>query len=381
MARHAAPRHSRLPAGLVRVLHNAAPPLALLVVVGVIVWLSPSLHDTAEPAGSSIGAARPSPSSSPSATSGPEPSRHGTRLTSQAGVVPGIVLRKLPEIPHSWVRVRRGPTLATSFTSASYNLLGYSHTVRGGDKAGYADGHTRMRIAVGQLRAQGVSVAGFQEFQMPQAYTFAAASPGWSAYPGTSGDNRSVQNSIVWDTSVWDLVETRTTSIPYFSGTRIPMPYVLLQHRATGQRVWFANFHNPADKFGSAERWRDLATSIEVALVNQLSQDHPVVMTGDMNEREEFLCRVATGASMHSADGGYVDSSGCHSPTPTKVDWIVGTSGLQFSAYAAIDSRVSDHPLLRSGATIAPQVSAARCKHKDSAPRDVLFCPPTAVSD
>lgn len=377
MGNHVEPRHA-LPSGPVRALQNAALPAVLLLVVGLIVYLSPGLRGGDQDPVDSRAASGPADEpTTDSPASRPERNRAGKQLAFRAEIVQATRFAKLPTIPASWVRVRRPQTLPTTFTTASYNVLGYSHTTRGGDKPGYADGHTRIRMAVGQLRAQGVSVVGLQEFQMPQAYTFASAAADFDAYPGTSGDNRSVQNSIAWDTSVWRLIESGTTPIPYFSGNRIPMPHVLLQHRVTGQRVWFANYHNPADKFGSAERWRDLATSMEVALVNQLQQQHPVVMTGDMNEREEFLCRVATGAGMHSANGGYADSSGCHWPRPTKVDWIVGTAALQFSGYLAIDSRVSDHPLLVSDATIAAQYGTRGCKTTPaSRSRGAMFCPP-----
>ena len=67
----------------------------------------------------------------------------------------------------------------------------------------------------------------------------------------------------------------RTIDIPYFHGRAKPMPYVLLRHRATGRRVWFANFHNPADVRGPAARWRREAVARETGLVNRLAARGP----------------------------------------------------------------------------------------------------------
>ena len=305
-------------------------------------------------------------------------------LAFRAEIVPATTFVRIPEpqIPDNYVRVSRAAVLPTSFTVASYNVLGYGHTVRGGNRPGWADGHTRMRWATSLLQGRGVDVVGFQEFQVQQFSTFNAVAGGeFAVYPGAAGGREGVRNSIAWRRAEWTLVEANTTPIPYFGGSTLPMPYILLEHVETGQRVWFANFHNPADAQGPAQRHRDAAMSLEISLFNRLQADtgYPVVATGDMNEREEFLCRVATGAGMHSADGGYADAAGCHLPSPLQVDWIVGSEGVGFSNYLAnrsgLAARTSDHPLVSSDAVVDPVHQAGKCLQKSKS-SPFIFCPP-----
>ena len=58
------------------------------------------------------------------------------------------------------------------------------------------------------------------------------------------------ENSVAWDRSVWEAVEKRTFTIPYFHGNRRAMPLVKLRNRETGMTAWFANVHNPASTAG-----------------------------------------------------------------------------------------------------------------------------------
>jgi hypothetical protein len=394
MGKESGPRHA-LPAGRqLRALQNAALPVALLVIVGVIAFAAPALRSgdaesasgdarpsaEADPGQKREGAAGAKAAKSPPAE-GPDP-RQGKNLAFQAEIIRGISFEKLPKpppIPKGFVRVDPASIRPTSFNVSSFNLLGAGHTARGGNRKGWATGQTRMRWQVSLLRAHDVSVAGFQEFQAPQFNTFQAIAGGeYGVFPGLSMGQAPVQNSIVWRSADWELLEAGTTPIPYFDGHRIPMPHVLLRNVASGQQVWFANYHNPADAHGPAERWRSMATSIETALVNRLGADGtPVVVTGDFNEREDFFCRVATGAGMLSANGGYADAAGCHTPARMDVDWIVGTDSLAFSDFIAdrgpLVSRSTDHPMIRSLATLAPRNDPKDCmRHPDH--RDRIYC-------
>jgi hypothetical protein len=270
--------------------------------------------------------------------------------------------------------LRRSATgRATSFTVSSFNVLGAGHTKGPG---GYALGSTRMHSAVGLLTSNDVSVAGLQEFQEPQYRTFEALVGGtYDVYPGLSLGVQPVQNSIIWKQADWTLVEAHTLSIPYFHGNHVPMPYVLLRNRHTGREVWFYNSHNPANAHGPAAHWRAIATSIEESLVRHLTADGtPMIVTGDMNDRAPFACPFASGTGMHSADDVYY-SGGCHLPRHTNVDWIFGTSTLDFSSFVTDRSsqtrRISDHPMVRSEVTV-PAVADPRCRR---AGRFGWFCP------
>jgi hypothetical protein len=195
-------------------------------------------------------------------------------------------------------------------------------------------------------------VAGLQEFQPPQIAVFQEVAAGWQAWPG-AGRLGGV-NSLVWRADTWQPVETHTLDIPYFAGLDVPMPYVLLRHAGTGREVWFANFHNPADAHGPAQRWRDEAVRREAALVARLHADGtPVVVTGDFNDRAGFLCPLAAGAGVVSADGSGVTDAGCALAPQAGVDWVVGTADdVAFSDFhrvrGGLVSRTSDHPLVWS---------------------------------
>ena len=256
----------------------------------------------------------------------------------------------------------KGPS--TSFTVSSFNVLGAGHT---STRGGMAPGETRMHAAVGLLLSHGVSVAGLQEFQEPQYHTFEALVGGtYDVYPGLSLGVQPVQNSIIWRQADWSLVEAHTIAVPYFHGTHVAMPYVLLRNRHSGRDVWFYNSHNPADAYGPAGHWRAVATSIEGNLARTLTADGtPMIVTGDMNDRAPFACPFASSSGMHSADGAYY-SGGCHLPRQMNVDWIFGSGNLDFSSFVTDRSsqtrRISDHPMVRSDVTL-PAAADPRC-HK-----------------
>jgi endonuclease/exonuclease/phosphatase family protein len=258
---------------------------------------------------------------------------------------------------------RSAKGLPTAFTVSSFNVLGAGHTA---GKGGLAPGPARMHAAVGLLLGHDVSVAGLQEFQDSQYRTFLALAGGtYDAYPGPSLGAQPVQNSIIWKQADWSLVEAHTVAIPYFHGNRVPMPYVLLRNLHSGREVWFYNSHNPADAHGPAAHWRAVATSIEASLVRNLTADGtPMIVTGDMNDREPFACPFASGTGMHSADGAYY-SGGCHLPQHTNVDWIFGSAGLDFFGFVTDRSsqtrHISDHPMVRSQ-VVVPAGNDPRCR-------------------
>ena len=204
------------------------------------------------------------------------------------------------------------------------------------------------------IRGQNPDVIGFQEFQDPQQARFRAIT-GWQIYPANTLSNIAGHNSIAWNPDVWETVSTQTIGIPYFGGGNVDMPYVRLRHRASGEEVYFANFHNPANVRGNAQRWRDIAEGREAALATRLhAEGVPVVFTGDFNEREEVFCALTTNAPLKSASGGSTGSP-CRPPRAPYVDWIFGTTDIDFTEYATVSEglarRASDHPMIAVRAT------------------------------
>jgi hypothetical protein len=131
------------------------------------------------------------------------------------------------------------------------------------------------------------------------------------------------------------------------------MPVVRLRSVRTGLEAWFANFHNPAEtrRFQGQQRFRTRATLIQARLATQLvSTGIPVFITGDMNERAAYFCRLTSRAPMVAARGGTNIGGRCVAGRPRQVDWIFGSQGVQFTGYAEVDGglvdRTSDHPLI-----------------------------------
>ena len=245
------------------------------------------------------------------------------------------------------------------FTVSSLNLLGASHTSGGGNKPGYASGPQRVVWALQLLRAYDVDVVGLQESESTQIAAFnRLTGSAFDVYPGTSMGRGPVRQSIAWRTDTWKLVSAHTIAIPYFHGHRIPMPYVLLQNRESGQGVYFFNVHNPATtkSHGNNQYWRNVAENIEAQLVRRLrSTGVPVVFTGDFNERASAFCRMAS-AGLHAANGGGRTNGRCSPPANSGIDWIFGSSQIEFSNYLrqrnGLVRRTTDHPIVVARAQV-----------------------------
>jgi hypothetical protein len=213
------------------------------------------------------------------------------------------------------------------------------------------------------LNQHHVDIAGFQELQASQFTRFQAITKGsWGFYPGLRGKKIDSENSIGWRTGKFRLVQGTTVNIPYFDGRPRAMPLVLLRDRRTGMLVYVANYHNPGDtrKHPNQGRWRRAATRIEIALQNQITRHGiPRIMTGDMNERAAFFCRVTARAALKAARPGTVWRNGvCRANKPRSVDWILGAQRVDFSNYkedrGPLVDRTTDHPVIVSDVTVRP---------------------------
>jgi hypothetical protein len=353
MAKHAERRSQ-----VARVLVPALAVAVILAAVAATVLLM-----RPDRVSSTLTAADAAPPASDAAVPSPEPSkatdhhsrppsqselaeraaRRLARLAEKAKILDGTVLEKLP---------------TTTFTVASFNVLGAGHTTAGGRHAQYRSGPARMPGAVSLLRNHGVTVAGLQEFEAPQHFAFSHQLPSWAIFPTVNqvrGNDSA--NAVVWDTGVWDLVESHLIYVPYFHGKPHAMPYVKLRNKETQQDVWFATFHNPADVRGPAARWRSIAVAREAELANQLAASAPVVFTGDMNDRQDYFCPITASTDLEAAQGGSNDGS-CAPPAEMGIDWILGTPEVSFTSWAALRSgvvgRTSDHPFVFAQALVTP---------------------------
>jgi hypothetical protein len=384
-----------------RALRPARPPFVrylatlgavLAISAAVVVMFVPSALDAITPS-SSPQSATESPTAGPTSAAPTTPSASPTPAptpTPPPSTTPPAV--KFPSLARldqkmerrGMARVPKETWKGATFGLASFNVLGASHTRGPGRRKGYASAEDRLPAQLDMLAAKNVSVAGLQEFQYPQVHQLRnRTGDTWGIYPGTQLGNWFADNSIIWRTDTWTALETRTIDIPYFGGKMTPMPYVLLEHDESGRRVWFANFHNPADSRGAAGHLRARATQIEAALANDLSADGtPVVVTGDMNERKEFACPFAGSTGMYSPNGAMVRDGSCVLPGQLDVDWIFGTTDLTFSDYrsdgSARERRLSDHPLISATATLPSVEDQRGCKAQISRRGVAWYCP---VSD
>jgi endonuclease/exonuclease/phosphatase family metal-dependent hydrolase len=243
--------------------------------------------------------------------------------------------------------LRRNPPVKTPFTLASFNALGASHTEgRACNKCALPDSTLRTRLATELFRTHGVDVVGLQEFQPAQQRVFSRFMPNWGVWGNSD-------NHVAWDRAKFEFVSGSTFTIPYFGGQPREMPVVRLRSLASGQEMTFISVHNPADVRGNAAQWRAEATRREVAVVADLRDEEnptPVFMTGDMNERAEFFCAFTADGNMHNAGGGTHIDEVCTPPEAPGIDWVFGSTGVEFTGYARITGGkvavASDHPLV-----------------------------------
>jgi hypothetical protein len=231
-------------------------------------------------------------------------------------------------------------------------VLGANHTARGGTHHGFASGRARANGAAALIAKHRSDVVGFQELQGPQLAALQRRT-NLEFYPGFSMGHLDTDNSIGWRRDEWTAVEKHVIRIPYFDGGRRAMPVVKLRSKQTGLEAWFANFHNPAEtsQFHHQQRFRVAATNMEAGLANQLinSTGLPVFITGDMNERAAYFCRLTAKAPMVAARGGS-NNGRCLVGRPRAVDWIFGSQGVTFSDYVEDRSHLvdvtTDHPVI-----------------------------------
>ncbi|GAA1131573.1 endonuclease/exonuclease/phosphatase family protein [Nocardioides aquiterrae] len=281
-------------------------------------------------------------------------------------------------------------SLPTQFTISSLNALGADHTAPGGNKHGWAPGAQRMKWLTQVIKAEGVEVIGLQEFQYPQYQVWEQEmGTTWDSYPALAWGKKGMRNSVAWRSDQFSLVTGSWMKIPYFHGTILRMPLVLLQNLATGQQLYVASVHNPANARGPAAKWRKQATEVEMATVNRLRADTglPVYLTGDMNERDIYYCRMTAGTDMVAANGGVNTGNGglggCAPTRPTFIDWIFGSPETTFTNYHANRGpkvrRSTDHPMIVAEAELPP-VATPPCPTESPTPTTTGTPTPTPTT-
>jgi Peptidase family M23 len=242
----------------------------------------------------------------------------------------------------------------TGFRIATYNVLGYHLTAPGGGRPGWGNGASRVAAGKAKIEASGVDIVVLNEFESPQAAVF-ENDPEWvlhRAVPNNVFRNgNSGGNAIAWKSADWKLVETTEFLVPY--KTTLHMPVVTLENLDTGAVIRVIAVHNPAStaKAGNQQGSRNTARAIELAGIQELraeDPDIPIIIAGDMNERETVFCSFTGTGFLQASAGGSV-GGGCRPPRHGPVDWIFSTLDLDFLGQNIDQSflgRISDHPLV-----------------------------------
>jgi hypothetical protein len=246
----------------------------------------------------------------------------------------------------------------TSFRISTYNVKGH-HLTTG--RGGMGPGDVRVRAGLSKLERLGVTVTALNEFETPQANVFLGDGD-WGVHRATPNNRfrngNSSGNAVAWRTDTWNLVGTDEFTVPF--KVTLHMPVVFLQHRETGAIISVIAIHNPAStsKNGNVQGARNLATSIERAWITDFQQafpEIPTILAGDFNDRRNAFCAVTGNGVLAASAGGSVGGA-CRAPRHGPVDWIFGTTQLDFLGQGIDKSflgRITDHPLVYADVAFA----------------------------
>ncbi len=243
--------------------------------------------------------------------------------------------------PAAYAPAERRRTLVRS---ASFNILGSEHTR---SSSQYALGPKRARLAAKLLEVNKITVVGMQEAARGQ--TRALTRRGWNSYPKwrTSTDTQTAQ-SVLWRRQRWERLRARVFEVPFNRGNSREIPIVLLRHRASEKTLWVISVHLTNGDSRLERRERRVGTKRVVEQVDNLQRtDHPVLLTGDMNDRRLVFCRIVGSTRLEAANGGRVRRDRCRPPQGARIDWVFGSPRLDFDRFRFVDNRrvkkITDH--------------------------------------
>jgi endonuclease/exonuclease/phosphatase family metal-dependent hydrolase len=241
-----------------------------------------------------------------------------------------------------------------TFQIGSFNVLGSQHSTPSGDHAHYPSARVRSPRAVARIRSFGVDILGTQELQ-PDQLNAIQGMTGYAAYPGYAFGSRETDNTIFYDDSRFEFVSGSYFTIHFMHADR-PQTILRLRDKETGREFYVLNMHASAG-FGPYAVTRRAGHYIAANTVNRLkAAGNPNFLTGDMNDRADFFCRVAPMTGMVAAIGGST-VGGCHPAGALAVDWVMGWGNVTFSNYIEDRSTMrttSDHYFVSATATVGP---------------------------
>jgi hypothetical protein len=259
------------------------------------------------------------------------------------------------ELKAEKARAAKAAALTQPFdvTVGTFNVLGSQNTTPKGEKPNYPPASVRSPEAAALMIKHGVDIIGTQEDQADQLNVFEART-GFAAYPGFAWGSAETDNSILYNPQKFEFVSGSKFIIPFMGRPR-PQPILRLRDRATGREFYVVNTH-PSAHDGKYLVERRHGEDVLIGVLRSLEATGlPVIVTGDMNDREIFYCRVAPAAALVASSGGsYGD--GCHPPPhPEAVDWVLG-HGVTWTGYwcdtTPVTRKISDHFIVSATAHV-----------------------------
>nr|MBP7837173.1 endonuclease/exonuclease/phosphatase family protein [Candidatus Saccharibacteria bacterium] len=261
----------------------------------------------------------------------------------------------------------------SNFRVATLNARGASHTDGAGAEDHLANNNSASRIKFTQnvIQSNNFDIIGFQELEPVQSKYLDKNLTGFDHTEKGKGADR-----IMWNTSRFTKTDEGTWKSTYFRGP-IDEPWVKLQDNNTGQELYVMNVHDPINKGHGSAATRYSNALKHLAQVKLLSQNAPVVFTGDFNQgyvkgtgagalsdaKTTYCVLVGDGTMSDTYDIVAGRDSGCpDNPKPraksaaAQIDHIYVSAGLTATSFDAIPrgytSNGSDHPTVFSDISI-----------------------------
>ena len=219
------------------------------------------------------------------------------------------------------------------------------------------------------------------EFESPQAAVF-EGDPEWTLYRAAANNtfrNGNYNgNAIAWKTEDWRLVGETEFLVPY--KTTLHMPVVTLENRDTGALIRVIGVHNPAStaKAGNQQGARNTARAIEIAGMQELREQDPeipILIAGDMNERETVFCSfTGTGFLQSSAGGSRRWRLPVPAARPGRLDLLHARPGLPGPGHRPVLPRPDQRPPARPGGRGLPGAPGAGRRRAAGRPEPEAGC-------
>jgi len=235
----------------------------------------------------------------------------------------------------------------TSFTIATWNMLGASHTDPGGDTPGRAAYDDRMVKAVGVMKENRFDIVGLQELESKQRQKLLQlAGDTYDIYPSSDvTTNHLSENSIIWNKSQFSFVDGGKTTIVYNSTLNHDTPWVKLKDTSTGQTFYVTNTHDPVDENNKAFRVQDAKIHLN-DVQNKMKGGDPVFLTGDFNssfkvtaadypdrDKLTYCILTSTGNIDNAYDVMNNKSGKCPTTDINAIDHIYVSNGVSVSSW------------------------------------------------